>query len=293
MFEGLSAFPTTPANAEGDVDSTALARIINRLAEAKVDSIGLLGSTGGYAYLSREQRRRAIDIARDATGGRVPLLVGVGALRTDHAQQLAKDAEAAGADALLLAPISYTPLTEPEVFQHFAAVAGATGLPVVIYNNPTTTRFIFTLELIKRLAALPNIAAIKMPLPNGISFHAEIEALRTAAPRGFSVGYSGDWGAADALLAGADAWYSVVAGLLPTPALALTLAARSGNHAQVQRLNEAFEPLWTLFKEHGSFRVMYAIGAALDLFHAEPPRPVLPIPAEAVSRLEKALEGLV
>lgn len=293
MFEGLSAFPTTPTNAEGDVDSTALARIINRLAEANVNSIGLLGSTGGYAYLSREQRRKAIEVARDAIGGRVPLLVGVGALRTDQVQQLARDAEAAGADALLLAPVSYTPLTSPEVYQHFAAVANVTGLPIVIYNNPTTTKFIFTLDLIQQLAALPTVAAIKMPLPSGILFEAEIETLRAATRQGFSVGYSGDWGAADALLAGADAWYSVVAGLLPKPVLALAQAARSGDRAQTQRLNAAFEPLWNLFKEYGSFRVMYAIGAALDLFHAEPPRPVLSIPTEAGSRLEKALEGLV
>lgn len=293
MFEGLSAFPTTPANAEGDVDSTALARIIDRLAEANVNSIGLLGSTGGYAYLSREQRRKAIEVARDATGGRVPLLVGVGALRTDHAQQLARDAEAAGADALLLAPVSYTPLTSPEVYQHFAAVANVTGLPIMIYNNPTTTKFSFTLDLIQQLAALPTVAAIKMPLPSGTSFESEIATLRAATRQGFSVGYSGDWGAADALLAGADAWYSVVAGLLPKPALELAQAARSGDHAQAQSLNQAFEPLWNLFKEYGSFRVMYAIGAALDLFHDEPPRPVLPIPTEAVRRLEKALEGLV
>ncbi len=118
MFEGLSAFPTTPTNADGEVDAVALARVLDRLAEAKVGSIGLLGSTGAYAYLSREERRRAVEAAKESIGERVPLLVGVGALRTDHAQQLARDAEAAGADALLLAPVSYAPLTQEEVYQH-------------------------------------------------------------------------------------------------------------------------------------------------------------------------------
>lgn len=292
MFEGLSAFPTTPANADGEVDAASLARVVDRLAAANVHSVGLLGSTGGYAYLSREQRRKAIEVAREAVADRVPLLVGVGALRTDHAEQLARDAETAGANALLLAPVSYVPLTPEEVYRHFAAVAAATGLPIVIYNNPTATKFTFGIELIEKLAAIPTIAAIKMPLPSGAGFEAEIASLRAATPDEFKIGYSGDWGAKDALLAGADAWYSVAAGLLPKPALALAEAARAGDHAEASRLNQAFDPLWSLFREFGSFRVMYAIGAALNLFKADPPRPVLPIPAEAVGHLEAALEGL-
>lgn len=292
MFEGLSAFPTSPTNADGEVDTAALARVLDRLAEAKVGSIGLLGSTGAYAYLSREERRRAVEVAKETVGERVPLLVGTGALRTDHAQQLARDAEAAGADALLLAPVSYAPLTQDEVYQHFDSVSNATGLPIVIYNNPTTTRFQFSLDLIQRLATLPNIAAIKMPLPGETAFADEIRSLRAIAPSGFSIGYSGDWGAADALLASADAWYSVVAGLLPKPALALTRAAIAGDQAEAERLNAMFEPLWSLFKEFGSFRVMYAIGSLLGLVEAEPPRPVLPVPASARPRIEAALDEL-
>ncbi|WP_137135197.1 dihydrodipicolinate synthase family protein [Rhizobium sp. FKY42] len=292
MFEGLSAFPTTPTNADGEVDSAALTRVLDRLAEAKVGSIGLLGSTGAYAYLAREERRRAVEVAKETIGKRVPLLVGVGALRTDHSQQLARDAEAAGADSLLLAPVSYAPLTQEEVYQHFVSVSNATGLPIVIYNNPTTTRFQFSPDLIQRLASVRNITAIKMPLPGETSFADEIKGLRAIAPSGFSIGYSGDWGAADALLAGADAWYSVVAGLLPKPALALTRAAFAGNQAEAERLNALFEPLWSLFKEFGSFRVMYAIGSLLGLFEAEPPRPVLPVPASARPRIEAALDGL-
>ena len=74
--------------------------------------------------------------------GRVPLIVGVGALRTDWAKELARGAERAGADGLLLAPMSYTPLTLSEVAEHYRAVAGTTNLPLSIYNNPGTTHFI-------------------------------------------------------------------------------------------------------------------------------------------------------
>lgn len=121
-FQGLSTFPITPTDARGRVDSEALGRLLERLHAAGVDSVGLLGSTGGYMYLTRAERRRAITAAVSSVGGRTPLIVGVGALQTDEAENLARDAASKGADALLLAPVSYTPLTEEEVYQHFAGL---------------------------------------------------------------------------------------------------------------------------------------------------------------------------
>ncbi|KAJ33166.1 dihydrodipicolinate synthase, partial [Agrobacterium tumefaciens] len=126
-FKGLSAFPITPADEAGRVDVEAFSALIERLDVAAVDSVGILGSTGIYMYLTREERRRAIEAAAAILKGRRILMAGVGALRTDEAVALARDAEAAGADALLLAPVSYTPLTQEEAYHHFAAVAGAAG----------------------------------------------------------------------------------------------------------------------------------------------------------------------
>src|SRR5215218_2688469 len=144
ILEGLSAFPITPSNATGHVDVAALRKLVARLCAARVNSIGLLGSTGTYAYLSRSERRRALEAALDAVSGQVPVLVGVGALRTDEAVRLAQDAKAAGAHAGLLAPVSYTPLTDDEVFEHFAMVARESRLPLCIYDNPGTTHFRFS-----------------------------------------------------------------------------------------------------------------------------------------------------
>ncbi|WFU09362.1 dihydrodipicolinate synthase family protein [Rhizobium sp. CB3090] len=292
LFHGLSAFPITPTDEHGVIDTAALARLLTRIAAAKADSIGLLGSTGGYMFLSRDQRRRAVDAAMSAVGGKIPVIVGVGAMRTDEAQALARDAMQAGADALLLAPVSYTPLTDDEVYEHFAAVADAGQLPLCIYNNPGTTKFTFSNKLIARLAKVANIEAVKMPLPSGGDLRSELESLRSETQSGFAIGYSGDWGAADALLAGADAWYSVVAGLLPAEALALTRAAQSGDIEKARTINGAFEPLWSLFKEFGSFRVMFAIADALDLGRFEPPRPVLRLTASARQRVTEALNML-
>lgn len=123
LFRGLSAFSLTPTDAEGRVQVETLAALLRRIEGAGVDSIGLLGSTGGYAYLTRAERQRAVRAAVESLHGTVPLIVGVGALRTDEAKALARDAQEAGADGLLLAPMSYTPLTEEEVFRHTVEVA--------------------------------------------------------------------------------------------------------------------------------------------------------------------------
>ncbi|WP_158747297.1 dihydrodipicolinate synthase family protein [Acidisphaera sp. L21] len=291
LFQGLSAFSLTPTDAAGRVQVDLLCAQLERITDAAVDSVGLLGSTGGYAYLSRAERLRAVKAAADCIGGRVPLMVGVGALTTAEAQALARDAEEAGADGLLLAPVSYTPLTEEEVFQHFRAVAGATDLPLCIYNNPSTTHFTFSETLIARLAALPKVAAVKMPAAKDGDFTGEVGRLRQTAD-GLSIGYSGDWFAADALLAGADAFYSVVAGLLPAPALRLVRAAQAGDAGRTREIDAAFQPLWALFKEFGSFRVMFVMADILSLGRFDPRRPILPLGPDARPRIEAALRGL-
>lgn len=292
LFHGLSAFPITPADEDGRVDAAALAVLLGRLREAGVASVGLLGSTGTSVYLTRSERRRAVEVAAECLGGCVPIIVGVGALRTDDAQNLARDAEAAGAEGLLLAPVSYTPLTDEEVFRHFAAVAAATDLPLCIYNNPGTTHFTFSDELVARLAAVPRIAAVKNPAPPPAEARARIAALRARLPPDFAVGCSGDPHAADAILAGGAAWYSVVGGLLPCASLALTRAAQAGDVGAVRRMDARFQPLWDLFREFGSLRVVYAAANLLGLTDARPPRPLLPLGRPERERIERALDGL-
>ena len=292
FYTGLSAFPITPADPQGHVDTDGLCQLLDRLKTAQVSSIGLLGSTGTYAYLTRSERHRAIAAAAECIDGKIPLIVGVGALRTDDAVALAQDAQKSGANALLLAPVSYTPLTQEEVYQHFCAVAAATNLPICIYNNPGTTHFQFSIELLERLAKLSNIAAVKMPLPATGDVATNLQSLRDALPTDFAIGYSADWGCADALLAGADTWYSVVGGTLPEQTMRLAKAAIDGKTAEAQKLNGQFARLWALFQEYGSLRVVYAIAKLMSLTDAEPPRPILPMAGAAQQQLIEALAAL-
>ena len=290
LFNGLSAFPITPCDEAGQVNIDGVSRLIARLETANVASIGLLGSTGTYAYLSRSERLRAVKAAA-ATIKSTPLIVGVGTLRTSNAVALAEDAQMGGANALLLAPVSYTPLTQDEVFEHFRAVAAATDLPICIYNNPGTTHFNFGLHLLQHLADLPNIAAVKMPLPASMSISEELAQLRANLPTDFAIGYSGDWGCAEALLAGADTWYSVLGGTLPKIAQDLTIAAQSGNKAAANAQDAALQPLWDLFKEFGSLRVVYTIAKHLGLTDAVPPRPILPLGPDVEQRIVAVLNS--
>jgi 4-hydroxy-tetrahydrodipicolinate synthase len=293
LFTGLSAFPLTPTDDAGSLNPDRLEQFLERIVSAGADSIGLLGSTGGYAYLTPEERKRTLRAAVDCVAGRTPIIVGVGALTADTAEDLARDARKAGADGLLLAPMTYQPLVDEEVFRHFEAVAAAGALPLCVYNNPGTTKFSFSLDLIARLSEVPNIVAVKMPLPADGDYTRELGRLQGMTPEGFAIGYSGDWGAKDALLAGGACWYSVVAGLLPTPALALTRAARAGNVAEAERIDRAFHPLWEVFREFGSFRVMFALAELLGLGRVGPPRPVLPLPESCRGRVETALAHLL
>jgi 4-hydroxy-tetrahydrodipicolinate synthase len=288
----LSAFPITPSNADGQVDLGALQALLQPLAAAGVGSIGLLGSTGTYAFLARHQRRRAVEAAVAAVAGRAPILVGVGALRTDEAVRMAQDAKGAGAEAGLLAAMSYTPLTEDEVFVHCETVARESGLPLCLYDNPGTTHFRFTPALVGRLARVPGIVAIKSPSPEPGGAAEHLDALRAVVPAGFSLGYSGDWNALAALLAGGEAWYSVFAGLFPQPALAIVRAVEAGDAAEAQRLNARLEPLWGLFRTYSSLRVIYACADLLGLCRTAPPRPILPLAGEARRQVADTLAAL-
>ena len=290
-LKGLSAFPITPSNRDGKVDVEALRALLEPLIAAKVDSIGLLGSTGSYPYLGRDERRRAVQAAAVLADGKMPILAGVGALRTDDAVRLAQDARDAGAAAGLLAPVSYTPLTDDEVFEHFLTVARESRLPICIYDNPGTTHFRFTPDLIGRLSRVDGIVAVKSPAPEPSDVAGHVAELRAVVPCGFSLGYSADWKCTEALLAGGETWYSVLGGIFPKICLDIVRAVAARDAAKARQLDERLQPVWHLFKTFSSLRVVYAI-ANLRGISAEPPRPILPLPPDAQRKVRDVVAGM-
>ncbi|MCH8563673.1 dihydrodipicolinate synthase family protein [Nesterenkonia sp. YGD6] len=293
MFTGLSAFPHTPLRDDA-FDEPAYARLIERLSQAGVDSITALGSTGSYMYLDREERRRAAQTAVQHAG-EVPVMVGIGALRTSQVHRLAEDAQNAGASAVLLAPVTYQGLRDDEVFGLFEDVTAALSVPLVVYDNPGTTHVNFTDELYARVAALPQVASIKIPgvpaEPDAAA--ARVQTIREHIPETVTIGVSGDDAAATGLNAGCDAWYSVIGGTLPAPALTITRAALAGDHAGALAESARLEPLWALFAEHGSYRVTAAIAEHLGLFAVDSlPRPVQGLGGADRARVAQVLAEL-
>ena len=287
---GLSAFPLTPLH-DDRLDETAFSALVERLADADVDSIAVLGSTGSYAYLTAGERARVAQLACRHAGS-TPVIIGIGALRTSQVLENLAAAEAAGAAAVLLAPMTYQPLTEDEVAGLFAEVCERSGLPVIVYDNPGTTRVDFSLRLYARIAAMPQVVSIKIPpLPTeSTAASAQLAAIRAAVPADVTIGISGDASAATALSAGCDAWYSVIAGTLPQLAWPIIRAIQAGDDSGADAESARLTPLWHLFAEHGSLRVTAAIAEHLGLVQPG----CLPLPIRGLSAAQRrALCGVL
>lgn len=293
MLTGLSAFPLTPMN-ETQIDESAYKKLIHQLATNSVDSICALGSTGNYIYLSRAERARIAALTVEQAEG-IPVIVGIGALRTKDVLQLAEDAQQAGANAVLLAPVSYQELSEEEVFDLYKTVNAELSIPICVYDNPRTTHFSFTDELLGEIAQLSKVRSIKIP-PVSVDLNAakdRISKLRAKIPANVSLGISGDASAAVALNAGCDVWYSVTAGLFPQTALAITRAAQTGNAELTLQLSKRLDELWAFFARYGSLRVIATAAELLGFTES----PNLPLPLKALwgeerRKLEQLLNKL-
>lgn len=288
----LYAFPLTPL-VNNQPDEAAFLRLLDRVVEAGISHICVLGSTGNYAYLPPETRLYITESARHHLP-KQHLMVNITALTTRQAVQFAKHAEQIGADGLLLAPQSYQTLRETEVFRLFGEVSRATALPICIYDNPSTAHFTFMPAFYAQLAALPNVKAVKIPtVSDGLSAaKAEIDALKQILPSGFEIGISGDWQTCNGLAAGCHHWYSVLAGTFPKTAKQLfDLTVAQDTQANV--LNQALTPLWRYFQQYGSLRTVATLAQMQGLVKRPClPEPLLDLEGEISEELKAVLEWL-
>jgi 4-hydroxy-tetrahydrodipicolinate synthase len=282
MFNGLAAFPLTPFDNES-VDVIAYERIITRLLDAGVDSICAMGSTGLYPYLNSVEldsiARKTVQLSGDT-----PVMVGIGALRTQDVLRNAEVAEKAGVDALLLAPVSYHRLRDNEVFALYESVATQVSIPLCIYENPGVTGFDFSDDLYAALGALPNIGAVKIP---GFPFADEQGAERLATLRGIlpehiAIGVSGDKFGVAGMEAGCDVWLSVLGGLFPKTVKHWISMIDAGKASNARAESNRFNPLWELFATNkGGLRVMASAAKLLAITaEANLPLPLKPLDHE-------------
>ena len=212
-------------------------------------------------------------------------MVSIGALRCRDVCNLADDAQKAGVKAVLLAPLSYQPLSDDEVFGLYRDVSSTLSVPLCIYDNPQTTKFEFSNELYGRLCTLPNIAAIKIGhIPQGLGeAKAFIDRMREFVPSHVKIGISGDAQAARGLSAGCDCWFSVLGGLFPDLALKLQKEAEKKKNGNDNSFSQTLAPLFDLFIRSGSLRV---IATAAELLN-KTDHPSLPRPLQSLNEQDR------
>lgn len=160
-FTGVFPYLVSPIDERGRVKEAVLARLVNDLIDAGVHGLTALGSTGEFAYLNREQRRRIVEVVARATGGRVPVVAGVAATTIADAVEQVEAYSALGVDGILAILEAYFPLSEDGVVAYFTAVARSTALPIVLYTNPQFQRSDLSLPAIERLARIENVVYLK------------------------------------------------------------------------------------------------------------------------------------
>ena len=147
--------------AEGDIDISAFERLCDLQLAHGATALVVCGTTGEAPTLTPEEHRLLIRIAADRTRGRIPVIAGAGANATAHAIELARDAEAAGADAVLSVVPYYNKPMQAGLYAHFRAIAESTGLPIILYDVPLRTACGLSDHTVARLAELPRIIELK------------------------------------------------------------------------------------------------------------------------------------
>ena len=160
MLKGTYTAIVTPFSSDGEVDYATLTKLINIQADAGIDGIVPMGTTGESPTLSYEEHRRVITTAVQSCAGRMKVIAGTGANSTAEATTLTRHAKEAGADATLQITPYYNKPNQEGLYRHFSAVAEI-GLPVVIYNVPGRTGREVEVETIARLSENPNIQGVK------------------------------------------------------------------------------------------------------------------------------------
>jgi 4-hydroxy-tetrahydrodipicolinate synthase len=268
-FHGVMPPIPTPFNQDYSVNEEALRTLIEHLIDGGVHAIIPLGSTGEFAKLSMDERKRVLESSIDQVAGRIPVIAGTAAVGTWEVVELSQHAESVGAEGVQVVAPFYGKVNEDEIFDHYRRISESVGIPVLIYNNPITSGVDISPDLLARLSELPHIDGVKEATGDS----RRIRQIISLAGDTLSVFVGTDDNVLEAFALGAQGWVSGMANLIPGRCVALYEAAAVQNDIKTAR---------ALYYEMGAFcdiiesdAFVQNIKAGLEILGIEagPPRP--------------------
>lgn len=287
-FRGVFAFSVTPSRDDGDrIDHDRFREFLDFQIDEGVHGIAVFGSTGSNGSFSEQEKRDTMKMAVEHVKGRVPLIFGTGAITTAEAVRQARDAEAVGADGVLVVPITYWPLTDDEVYQHYKAIATAIRIPVTVYNNPWTTGVDIKPPLLARLCAdLENVRYVK----ESTGDLTRITAIRRLTRGRLTVFAGWENSTLQSFMAGSEGWFSGMTNLIPRACAQLFhLAVEKADMLGARALFDRMFPLCDFMCQKSHVRVAHTALELLGRPMGPPRRPLRLLEPADRSELERLL----
>jgi len=283
-FHGVFPYLVSPIDSSGRIVTDVLGRLASDLIKAGVHGLTPLGSTGEFAYLTREQRQTVVQATIEAAGKRVPVVAGVASTSTTDAVEQAKSYQKLGADGILAILETYFPLKDAQIESYFRAIADAVDIPVVLYTNPQFQRSDLTLDVIARLGTHPQIRYIKDASTNTGRLLSIMN--RCPSMRVFSA--SAHIPAAVMLLGGVG-WMAGPACIVPRQSVRLYDLCRACKWPEALRLQRE---LWRINEAFARFNLAACIKAGLQIQGYAVGDPVPPQAALSADD-RKVVEGIL
>ena len=281
MFEGLTVAMVTPFR-EGGLDLDATAQLIDFMVDGGVQGLVVSGSTGEAATCSVDERRTLWRFVRERVRSRVPVIAGTGTNSTADSITLTRMAEELGLDGAMIVTPYYNKPTPKGQIAHFAAVARATHLPLVIYNIPGRTGTNTMPETLEKLQDVANIVAVK-------EASASLDQASAVRTRTRFTLLSGDDSLTLPMIAvGASGVISVAGNVAPAEMRALCDHARAGRLSEAQAVHQRLQPLFkALFVESNPGPVKCLL-SAMGMIENELRLPLVPVEPATAKALSDA-----
>src|SRR6516225_10969569 len=254
-FRGSFTALLTPF-ANGSLDERAFCDLVEWQIAEGTNGLVPVGTTGESPTLSHDEHKRVVKLCVEAANRRVPVVAGAGSNSTKEAIDLSRHAEEAGADAVLIVTPYYNKPTQEGLYQHFKAINDAIGIPIIIYNIPARSVIDMSVDTMKRLFELANIAGVKDATANVI----RVSQQRQAMGEGFNQLSGEDASALGFMAHGGHGCISVTSNVAPRLCAEFQDACLKGDYGTALKLQDKLMPLHTaLFLETSPAPVKYAL----------------------------------